>query len=116
MVAVIFLYHVGQFWNINITTEPFTGTVDPDYADADLRIVTVIPADGPPRRFLAGFNALVNWDKSRGPCYYAGNGQGGPWGIGPDFPVIQGRYDDYQVDGLFEDDFVYAQFEDERCN
>ena len=105
--------YVGQFWNINITVEPFTGTVDVSNGD-DLHIVTVIPTEGSPRRFLANRNSIA-WDKSRRPCYYAGNSQGGPWGVGPNVPVIQGRYTNYRVGGLFEHEFVYAQFENERC-
>ena len=104
--------HTGQFWNINITAEPFTGTVD--VPNADLHIITVIPAEGSPRRFLASLNS-IDWDKRARPCYYAGNAQGGPWGIGPNFPVIQGRYTDYRVGGLFDHEFVFAQFENERC-
>ena len=51
-----------------------------------------------------------------GPCYYVGSSQGGRTGEREENEsVIEGRYTDYQVSGLFDDDFAYSQFERERC-
>lgn len=53
---------------------------------------------------------------SIGPCYYAGNSQGGKESLSTQFSsVIEGKYTDYQVDGLFSYDYKYAQFEGDRC-
>ena len=51
-----------------------------------------------------------------GPCYYVGSAQGGRTAEREENEsVIEGRYTDYQVTGLFDDDFVYSQFERGRC-
>lgn len=51
-----------------------------------------------------------------GPCYYVGNGQGGITGLLEDEDsVIEGQYSDYVVDGLFGHNFIYSQFEEDRC-
>lgn len=48
-----------------------------------------------------------------GPCYYAGDSEGGKSG---DYgSVIEGKYTDYQVAGLFSHDYMYSQFEEDRC-
>jgi len=50
------------------------------------------------------------------PCYYVGNGQGGetPELEGED-SVIEGEFSDYVVDGLFGYNFIFSQFEEDRC-
>ena len=51
-----------------------------------------------------------------GPCYYAGNSEGGKSGELPDYnSVIEGKYTDYQVDGLFGYKYAYSQFEEDKC-
>ena len=51
-----------------------------------------------------------------GPCYYVGDSEGGKSGLSDDYDtVIEGKYTDYQVAGLFSHDFVYTQFEEEKC-
>lgn len=53
---------------------------------------------------------------SLGPCYYVGNSQGGKSGESDNNdPVIEGKYSDYEVAGLFEYKFIYSQFEEDRC-
>ena len=52
----------------------------------------------------------------KGPCYYVGSSQGGRTGEREENDsVIEGYYTDYEVGSLFDDDFVYSQFERERC-
>ena len=52
-----------------------------------------------------------------GPCYYVGSSQGGRSGeLDDNESVIEGKYFDYEVDGLFGYDFIYSQFQDDRCN
>ena len=107
--------YAGQFWNIPVSYTTFNGTLSDDYASADIRLVTVRPPNSPVRNFLAERFGRT-WTNDPGPCFYAGNGQGGPYGgVGPDDSVIQGRYTDYQVDGLFATEFIYQEFEDDRC-
>ena len=51
-----------------------------------------------------------------GPCYYAGSAQGGRTSEREENEsVIEGRYTDYKVNGLFDENFVYSRFENERC-
>ena len=99
----------GQFWNIPITTQVFD-------ADEDRYIVTVSPPGRPARRFVSDrFNRV--WDNSGRVCYYAGNGQGDRSGelTTADDSVIEGKYQDYLVADLYADEFVYNEFENERC-
>ena len=52
-----------------------------------------------------------------GPCYYVGGAQGGRTSERDENDsVIEGQYTDYQVNGLFGDDFLYSQFEEDRCD
>ena len=87
-----------------------------EYDNNDVRIVTVSPVDSsPPRQFLAERQAQT-WAKSPNTCFYAGDGQGGPSGAGqPDDSVIQGDYSNYRVGGLFQHEFRYAKFANDRC-
>lgn len=53
---------------------------------------------------------------SPGPCYYAGDAEGGRSGQSDDDgSVIEGKYTDYQVAGLFSHEYVYSQFEEGKC-
>ena len=99
----------GQFWNIPITTHVFDA-VNNSY------IVTVEPPGRPARHFISDRYNRV-WDNSRRVCYYTGNGQGGRSGetLAADDSVIEGNYRDYLVADLFSDEFLYEEFENERC-
>ena len=51
-----------------------------------------------------------------GPCYYGGDAEGGRSVISDYYgSVIEGKYTDYKVAGLFSTDFVYTQFEENKC-
>ena len=72
-------------------------------------------------RLLIGYNCIMccssytNTSPS-GPCYYVGSTQGGRTTEREENDsVIEGHYTDYQVSDLFDDNFVYSQFEEERC-
>lgn len=112
--------YAGQFWNIPVTYTKYNGSGLPQGADVDrYYVVTVEPeAPSPPRSFLGEFYHL-KWDKSREPCLYVGNAQGGPsYEIeDPNDSVIEGRYREYIIasDDLFETEYVYTQFADDRC-
>ena len=67
------------------------------------------------RNFPAIFYPLV-WDRSATGCYYAGDSQGGPeTSRNPINSVIEGHYSHYTMDGLFDTEFRYGQFEDSSC-
>ena len=99
----------GQFWNIPITTQVFD-------VDEDHYIVTVSPPGRPARHFISDRFHRV-WDNSKRVCYYAGNSQGGRSGELPaaDDSVIEGNYRDYLVAHLYANDFIFNEFENERC-
>lgn len=64
----------------------------------------------------AGFSNSLNVIFYLGPCYYAGDAEGGKSGLSDDYDsVIEGKYTDYQVAGLFSHEFIHSQFEDSRC-
>ena len=67
------------------------------------------------RHFPTFFYHLV-WDLSEDGCYYVGNSQGGPErSRDPINSVIEGTYPQYIVDGLFDTEFVYEQFDEGTC-
>ena len=110
-------YCAGQFWNTPVTVVRYNGTLDRGGGNLDpdrLYIVMVTPQDGaPPRSFLAEGYAHT-WENRTVVYLYAGNAQAG-WSGEVDAlrdPVIQGRYRDYIVDGLFETDFLYDKFDE----
>lgn len=108
---------IGQFWNIPITVERFTGTYRDGSppSDADY-VVSIDHPDAAPRSFVANLEPFT-WDLQRVTCLYAGNRQGGPiYEVEtPNDPVIEGRYSDYRVSGAFETDFKYSHFEESNC-
>ena len=81
-------------------------------------MVTVVPESSSPRRFLGEFHTQ-KWDFSSGPCLYVGNAQGGPsFEVeDPNDSVVEGYYREYIIEGgdLFETEYKYNQFEEERC-
>lgn len=83
-----------------------------------LHVVTVSPPLGAQRRFLARLHSAT-WDKRSLPCYYAGSSQGGHLGEmeSPHLqdPVIEGRYTEYSMAGLFETNFVHSRFDRDQC-
>ena len=110
---------LGQFWNVPALYEPFTGTL-PAYIrnTDDYYTVSVTSASDPTavRSFVAE-RGDVTWNKLEETCLYAGNSQGGSVieVDEPNDPVIEGSFKEYQMNGLFETDYVYAQFEEDRC-
>ena len=80
--------------------------------------MTVEPESSPPRSFL-GHLYHLKWDKTREPCVYVGNAQGGASYevLDPNDSVIEGRYRDYFIDDdeLFGTSYDYSQFEESRC-
>lgn len=114
------MFPAGQFWNIPIRFERYNYTgSDPeieDYFTLDkLYVITVEVPSGHQRRFVAELFQRT-WDRSV-PCYYAGSSQGGPLKEfeRPRDSVIEGRYTDYQVNGLHETNFTYSRFDDRLC-
>ena len=110
----------GQFWSIDLDYTPYTGALPPDLEPwrPYYRVVTVTPGDGSPQRTFLAERFGRRWDNSRVTCFYAGDSQGGRSGeaADPDDSVIEGTYRDYRVAGLFEYEFTYSQFENNRCN
>ena len=47
------------------------------------------------------------WGSQQTPCLYAGDRQGGP--------VIQGKYSDYEVNGLFGTQYLFSKFDEGKC-
>ena len=118
----MYVVHTGQFWNVPITFEPLNYTGSnvhriAEYFDMEqLYSITVHPPTAPARTFV-GELYWRSWEESDVRCYYAGSSQGGPTGEfeQPSGSVIQGKYIDYQVNGLFDTEFKYAMFSEENC-
>ena len=110
-------YYAGQFWNIPIDVFPYSGPYK-DPAEEGLRYVIQVshPDSAEPRVFTGLFHDLT-WEYEEGPCFYAGNRQGGTIMEidDPNDPVIEGSYLDYRVATAFETDFKYSHFDKSRC-
>lgn len=102
------------------TFTKFNGTgLDTGFDASRYYVVTVESASGGPSRSFLGEFYHLKWDKSREPCLYAGNAQGGPsYEVEePNDSVIEGRYREYIIsnEDLFETRYMYSQFEEDRC-
>ena len=108
----------GQFWNIPIDVEMYTGPLSDGSSRDDTYILTVNYPNSPLRRFLAYLHPRT-WDKRKDEyCLYAGSTQGGRIFElkSPNDPVIEGRYSEYIVAGPYNTEFVYTHFEVSECN
>ena len=117
----VIIYTAGQFWNIPVTAAPLVTTVTPLILSSlpPPYVLTLSPPTSPPRQFLARLYTNT-WDKRGAQCYYAGSAQGGPLGEleSPHLrdPVIEGRYTEYIMRGLFETQFPYTRFDSSECS
>ncbi len=111
-----FYITTGQFWNIPILVEPFTGSIRSSASTDNLYQVT-IQHPNERREFTAWLYPLT-WEHRREYCLYAGNQQAGSVYevVSPNDPVIEGTYKDYLVDTAYGIDFAFAQFDEGRCN
>ena len=112
------VFLIGQFWNIPINIERYTGPLQDGVFTNDNYIVSINYPEQEPRRFLAMLDTPL-WDKSRkGYCLYAGNSQGGKLVEleSPNDSVIEGEYTDYMVSDSFAYEFSYSHFDDSECS
>ena len=91
----------GQFWNIPVTVEEFTGEFGDEQRDNDYIIIVRYPGT-PPRSFV-GIESSVTSELERRPCYFVGSEQAGPLVevSEPNNSVIEGVYRDYIIESLF---------------
>ena len=108
----------GQFWNIPVDVEKYTGPLFDGSTRDDTYIVRVDYPGSPSRRFLAYLHSRT-WDRRKNEyCLYAGSIQGGRIFElkSPNDPVIEGRYTEYIVPEPFSAEFVYSHFDMSECN
>ncbi len=115
---IICLSSTGQFWNVPIQVQPYTGPVKEGVNGDSYYVITTSHPDEPPRSFV-GWLWQVTWEKKKEYCLYAGNRQAGPlYEILDDTvnsPVIFGKYADYKVDTPYDTDFSYSHFNESEC-
>ena len=106
------LHPPGQFWNVPVTVEEFTGEFGDEQRDNDY-IITVRYPGTPPRSFV-GIESSVTWERS---CYFVGSWQAGPLVevSEPNDSVIEGVYSDYIIESLFATSYTYSHFLEGRC-
>ena len=106
----------GQFWNIPVDILEYNGNYSKPVNSTYLVTVDHPDHSSPPRSFIAELHPAT-WDRKRIQCLFAGNAQGGSINEVdvPNDHVIEGIYSDYEVSGLFETDFQYNKFEDDKC-
>lgn len=113
-----FFWTIGQFWNVPFSVEDYVGDrgfLNPNYRAI---IVTYRPGSDNSRQFVSLLEPR-SWDRTKQPCLYSGNRQGGPIGdidSDPNDSVIEGTYTDYIVNGLFESGCIYcSMFDNDQC-
>ena len=116
--AYIHIVDAGQFWGVFLTAQPYTGDRGRLPPNRDPYVVSIIhPDDTREREFVATLVPRI-WGSRQTPCLYAGDKQGGRTGSidgGPRGTVIQGKYMDYEVEGLFHTQFKYSKFDESKC-
>lgn len=114
--VLLFLFPIGQFWNIPVTVRNFTGQPRPGVSTRNFYTITVNHPRDPPRTFVGRLYEMT-WEFRPTHCLYVGNRQGGPISevLDPNDSVIRGSYQDYIVNGLFESSFDYSVFNSTRC-
>ena len=101
------ILYIGQFWNIPIGVEDFA--VDPYYT------ITVNPTGGTTRSFVSSLYERP-WEIML-PCLFTGDRQGGETNAfgDPNDSVLEGSYQDYEVNDLFSTDFTFSIFDSAAC-
>ena len=108
----------GQFWNVDVEVEEYTGLFNGKDEDNDY----VITVKGPPpqiEKSFVGIRSTVTWEFEDRPCLYVGNSQAGPLGEtldpGVNDAVIEGVYEEYEVDSMFSTYYMYKRFNEDLC-
>ena len=98
-----------------VTVEPFEGEFGGIERNDDY-IITVSHPQSTPRSFV-GLRRDITWEFERRVCYYVGSGLAGKLSevSVPNDSVIEGVYNEYQVDSLFATSFIYSHFNDAGC-
>jgi len=112
--TICILIYAGQFWNIPIDVVRYNQSIDGAVRSDTYTITVNYPNQ---RRQFVGFLYPLTWELDFRQCLYVGNKQGGPIGEvnDPNDPVLQGEYQDYEVDNIFGTAFQYSHFDDSRC-
>lgn len=113
----MFFPFIGQFWNIPVNIERYTGEIkEESLANADLYVVTIQHPLAPRRQFV-GLYYTLSWEFQSEPCLYVGNRQGGPIREvdDPNDSVIEGDYTNYIVAEKFGTNFQYSVFNQTTC-
>ena len=97
---------IGQFWNVPISVEPIE-------KGEDMYMVNVASPLGAPRSFEAQFHSYT-WESDYIPCFYAGDSQADRNRV-EEISVVQGHPREYMVDTLYSSEFMYSQFDRNRC-
>lgn len=103
----------GQFWNIPVTVEEYTGNFN-GVARPDDYYITIYHPDSAPRSFV-GLKTNVTWEFESKTCYYVGNQQAGRLAEVPGGPIVEGTYEDYRVTSLFATSYLYSRFIEANC-
>ena len=114
----MYSYCLGQFWNVPIQVEPYTGPVQEGVNGDNYYVITTNHPDEPQRSFV-GWLWPLTWEYKLEYCLYAGQNQAGPlYEILDDTvnsPVIFGEYTDYRLDTPYATNFSYSHFEESNC-
>jgi hypothetical protein len=107
---------LGQFWNVEISVQDYTGSFRNGATINNLVLVTLTPSDRDPRTFPA-WREQKTWD-NRMSCLYAGNQNGGTVfeTVDAHDSLIEGEYKNYITGGPFSTVFTFTQFDETRCS
>ena len=101
-----------------MTAERYTLTAKDNLAPSDKHYAVAIMApDGSMKRRFFALLHWATWDSTKKNCLYAGSGQGARIkGVKSlNGTVIEGRYWQYMVDGLFEYSYNFGRFTAPSC-
>ena len=112
-------WFAGQFWNVPLSVEPFTGVDRHGNPVPQRYVINITSTFSNDMRSYTGWLYDFAWSFEEGPCLYVGNRQAGPtYDVkSPNDPIIEGRYFEYIVPDLFnEDNYVYGLFAQDDCS
>lgn len=109
-------YYSGQFWNIPVSVEQFTGLEYGGVRAVD-RLTVDITTNNKSRSFT-GKLLPFSWEGVQEHCLFVGNRQSGPsFAVKkPNDGVIEGSFRDYIVENTFsEQGYRFGLFNEDRC-
>ena len=114
----MFLYSLGQFWNVPVDITPYNGSLSDGTLATDRFSIKVKRDKGNGTRSFTGLLYDLSWGHVEEPCFYVGSKQAGPIHevATPNDGVIENIFKDYKVADAFSDDYEFSLFDSVKCS